>query len=58
MFCPYKEVHSFSIKNGLKVPEDVTLMWPDDNFGYVRELCTPDEQKRSGGSGVYYHISY
>lgn len=43
---------------GLKVPDDVTLMWADDNYGYLRRLSTPAEQKRAGGSGVYYHLSY
>ena len=43
---------------GLKVPDDVTLVWVDDNFGYIRRLSSPAERKRSGGSGVYYHLSY
>jgi hypothetical protein len=42
----------------MKVPEDVTLLWCDDNFGYIRQLSTPDEQNRPGASGIYYHISY
>lgn len=57
VFCPYKEVLS-DYTAGLKVPEDVTLLWPDDNFGYIRRFPTGDERGRSGGSGVYYHISY
>jgi hypothetical protein len=57
IFCPYKEVLTL-YQNGLKVPDDVTLVWPDDNFGYIRQLSNPDERKRSGGAGVYYHISY
>lgn len=56
-FVPYKEVLEL-YDNGLKVPDDVTLVWPDDNYGYIRRLSTPEEQKRAGGSGVYYHISY
>jgi len=56
-FCPYKEVLDL-YKNGLEVPEDVTIVWPDDNHGYIRKLPNPDEQKRPGGHGVYYHISY
>ena len=56
-FVPYKEVLTL-YRAGLKVPGDVTLVWPDDNHGYVRQLSSPDEQKRSGGAGVYYHISY
>ena len=43
---------------GMRVPDDVTLGWTDDNYGYIRELPTAAEQKRSGGSGVYYHVSY
>ena len=56
-FVPYKEVLEL-YDNGLKVPDDVTLVWPDDNYGYIRRLSNPEEQKRVGGSGVYYHISY
>ena len=43
---------------GMKVPPDVTLGWTDDNYGYIRELPNAGEQKRPGGSGVYYHVSY
>ncbi|HWB31700.1 MAG TPA: glycosyl hydrolase 115 family protein [Acidobacteriaceae bacterium] len=43
---------------GMKVPPDVTLGWTDDNYGYIRELPTAAEQKRPGGSGLYYHVSY
>lgn len=56
-FVPYKEVLEL-YDNGLKIPEDITLVWPDDNYGYIRRLSNLEEQKRSGGSGVYYHISY
>jgi hypothetical protein len=55
-FVPYKEVLEL-YDNGLKVPDDITLVWPDDNYGYIRRLSNEDEQKRAGG-GVYYHISY
>ncbi|HWA09748.1 MAG TPA: glycosyl hydrolase 115 family protein [Opitutaceae bacterium] len=57
LFAPYKEVLEL-YQRGMKVPEDVTLLWTDDNFGYIRQLPTPEEQKRSGASGIYYHISY
>ncbi|MEI6945594.1 glycosyl hydrolase 115 family protein [Paraflavisolibacter sp. H34] len=57
IFCPYKEVLGL-YQGRLKVPEDVTLVWTDDNFGYIRQLSTPAEQKRSGASGIYYHLSY
>ena len=43
---------------GMKVPDDITLGWTDDNYGYIRELPNAAEQARSGGSGVYYHVSY
>jgi hypothetical protein len=43
---------------GMKVPDDVTLGWTDDNYGYLRQLPTLAEQKRKGGGGVYYHVSY
>ena len=56
-FVPYKEVLEI-YSEGAKVPDDVTLVWPDDNHGYIRQLSNGDERKRSGGAGVYYHISY
>jgi hypothetical protein len=43
---------------GLRVPDDVTIVFPDDNFGYIRAFPNAEEQKRKGGFGVYYHISY
>lgn len=57
VFCPYKEVLDIYNK-GLKIPDDVTILWVDDNHGYIRRLPNPEEQKRSGGGGVYYHFSY
>ena len=57
IFCPYKEVLA-DYRAGLKVPDDVTIVFPDDNFGYIRQFPTAEEQKRKGGFGVYYHISY
>ncbi len=57
MFCAYKEVLEL-YRAGLKVPEDVTIVWPDDNFGYVRDVALPSERGRRGGFGVYYHLSY
>ena len=53
----YKEVQGYYEK-GMRVPEDVTLLWSDDNWGNLRRLPTPEERKRSGGSGVYYHFDY
>ncbi|MFT3902681.1 MAG: glycosyl hydrolase 115 family protein [Niabella sp.] len=57
IFIPYKEVLEL-YNAGLKIPEDVTIVWPDDNYGYIKRLSNETEQKRSGGSGVYYHASY
>ncbi|MCF2443348.1 glycosyl hydrolase 115 family protein [Dyadobacter sp. CY345] len=57
VFTPYKEVLEI-YDAGLKVPDDITLVWPDDNYGYIQRLSNRDENKRSGGSGVYYHASY
>lgn len=57
VFIPYKEVLQIYEK-GLKVPDFVTLMWCDDNYGYMTRLSNAEEQKRSGGGGVYYHLSY
>lgn len=57
IFCPYKEVLPL-YQHGVRVPGDVTLVWPDDNHGYIRQLSNAAEQQRSGGAGVYYHLSY
>ncbi|MCX2678642.1 glycosyl hydrolase 115 family protein [Galbibacter sp. EGI 63066] len=57
VFIPYKEVLNY-YQHGMELPEDITLMWTDDNYGYIRRLSDPGEQKRSGGAGVYYHTSY
>lgn len=57
MFCAYKEVLSL-YRQGLKVPDDVTIVWPDDNHGYIRNYANAEERQRSGGFGVYYHLSY
>src|SRR6266536_3494552 len=57
IFCPYKEVLA-DYRAGLSVPADVTIVWPDDNFGYIRYFPAADEQQRPGGFGVYYHLSY
>lgn len=57
IFCPYKEVLTL-YENGLDLPEDITIVWVNDNYGYIRRLSDSDEQKRTGGAGIYYHISY
>ena len=57
VFIPYKEV-LLAYNEGLEVPEDVTLMWCDDNYGYIRHFPTEEEAARPGGNGIYYHVSY
>jgi len=53
----YKEVQGYYEK-GMRVPDDVTLLWSDDNWGNIRRLPTAQERLRSGGAGVYYHFDY
>ncbi len=53
----YKEVQGY-YEQGMRVPDDVTLLWSDDNWGDLRRLPTPEERKRSGGAGIYYHFDY
>lgn len=57
VLCTYEEVLD-AYHNGLQVPDDVTLLWSDDKQGYCRNLSNPQEQKRRGGAGIYYHLSY
>lgn len=56
-FVPYKEVLEL-YDNGLEVPEDLTLIWTNDNYGYIRRYPGEKEKKRKGGNGIYYHNSY
>lgn len=56
-FVPYKEVLPL-YDGGLEVPEDVTLVWANDNYGYIRRYPSEKERKRKGGNGIYYHNSY
>ena len=57
VLCTYEEVLE-AYHDGLQIPEDVTLLWSDDKHGYCRNLSNPSEQKRKGGAGIYYHLSY
>ena len=57
IFCPYKEVLAL-YRAAPNIPDDITLVWPDDNYGYVRQFSDDRERARSGGAGVYYHASY
>lgn len=56
-FVPYKEVLPL-YDGGLEVPEDVTLVWANDNYGYIRRYPSDKEKNRKGGNGIYYHNSY
>ena len=57
LFIPYKEVLDI-YHAGLQLPDDVTLMWCDDNYAYIRYLPNDHEQARQGGNALYYHLSY
>ncbi len=56
-FTAYKEVLDL-LNNGLEVPDDAILVWPDDNYGYIHQLNSDMQKKRLGGSGIYYHLNY
>ncbi|MEI3068243.1 MAG: glycosyl hydrolase 115 family protein [Prevotella sp.] len=53
----YKEVLDYYDK-GMKVPDDVTLLLCDDNWGNVRRVPNAKERKHKGGWGLYYHVDY
>lgn len=57
VLCTYEEVLD-AYHAGLEIPDEVTLLWSDDKHGYTRNLCNPEEMKRKGGAGIYYHLSY
>lgn len=57
LWCLYKEVQDY-YDDGMRVPDDVTLLWADDNWGNLRRLPTAAERTRPGGAGVYYHFDY
>ena len=57
VWCLYKEVMDY-YNAGMRVPDDVTLLWAEDNWGNVRRLPTAEERQRSGGAGIYYHFDY
>jgi hypothetical protein len=57
LWCPYKEVLEY-YNRGFRVPDDVTLLWTDDNWGNLRRVPTADERHRAGGAGIYYHFDY
>ena len=53
----YKEVQEYYDK-GLRVPDDVTILISDDNWGDIRKVPNAEERQRSGGWGMYYHVDY
>lgn len=57
LWALYKEVQDYYDK-GMRVPDDVTLLLCDDNWGNIRRLPKLTDKKRSGGYGIYYHFDY
>jgi hypothetical protein len=57
LWALYKEVQDYYDK-GMRVPDDVTLLFSDDNWGNIRRLPRPEDRLRRGGFGVYYHFDY
>lgn len=57
LWALYKEVQDYYDK-GMRVPDDVTLLLCDDNWGNIRRLPNPAEKPRKGGYGIYYHFDY
>lgn len=57
LWCLYKEILDL-YNDGLRVPDDVILLWGEDNWGNLRRVPTAAERQRSGGAGIYYHFDY
>jgi hypothetical protein len=57
LWALYKEVQDY-FEKGMRVPDDMTLLWCDDNWGNIRRPPTPAERGRAGGAGLYYHFDY
>jgi hypothetical protein len=57
MWALYKEVQDYYDK-GMRVPDDVTLLLCDDNWGNIRKLPSLNSKPRKGGYGIYYHFDY
>jgi hypothetical protein len=57
LWALYKEVQEYYEK-GMRVPDDVTLLWCDDNWGNLRRVPPPEDRHRAGGAGIYYHFDY
>ena len=57
LWALYKEVQDY-YDQGMRVPDDVTLLLCDDNWGNIRKLPTLQDAPRAGGYGIYYHFDY
>jgi hypothetical protein len=57
LWALYKEVQDYYDK-GMRVPDDITLLLCDDNWGNIRKLPKPGDKQRAGGYGIYYHFDY
>jgi Glycosyl hydrolase family 115/Gylcosyl hydrolase family 115 C-terminal domain len=57
LWCLYKEVQDY-YNAGMRVPDDVSLLWAEDNWGNLRRVPTAEERSRKGGAGIYYHFDY
>ena len=57
LWALYKEVQEYYEK-GMRVPDDITLLWCDDNWGNLRRLPGAADRGRKGGAGIYYHLDY
>ena len=57
LWCLYKEVGGY-YEDGFRVPDDITLLWADDNWGNIQRLPVGNETERRAGAGVYYHFDY
>ena len=57
LWALYKEVQDYYDK-GMRVPDDITLLLCDDNWGNIRKLPNLTEKPRKGGYGIYYHFDY
>ena len=57
LWALYKEVQDYYDK-GMRVPDDITLLFADDNWGNIRRLNSAADRSRPGGFGVYYHFDY
>ncbi|KAF1832991.1 hypothetical protein BDW02DRAFT_553559 [Decorospora gaudefroyi] len=57
MWCVYKEVGGY-YDAGMNIPDDLTILWSDDNSGNIQRLPIASEANREGNAGVYYHFDY